>query len=101
MSFALEEAKLWDHVLGTAISPLVFQLKTDDNKERAESIYQRFLKVKKFSDDTRWTVAKVGRMCTETVEKEFSALKSLTTWTPKELWDHLQTRYTLQNWASE
>ena len=91
MSFTLEEAKLWDHVLGTAISPPLVQSKTDDNEERAESIHQRFLKVKEFSDDTRWTVVKVGRMCTETVEKGFSALKSLTTWTPKELWEHLQT----------
>ena len=40
-------------------------------------------------------------MCTETVQKEFLALKSLTIWTPKELWDHLQTRYTFQNWASK
>ena len=40
-------------------------------------------------------------MCTETVQKEFLSQRNLAIWTPKELWDHLRTRYTLQNWASK
>ena len=40
-------------------------------------------------------------MCTETVQKEFLSVKVSREWTPKELWDHLKTRYTLQNWASK
>ena len=101
MSFALEEAKLWDHVFGTAISPLVLQLNPDNSEEQAERVYQQFLKVKEFSDDACRTVAKIGRMCTKTVQKELLALNSLTIWTPKKLWDHLQTQYTFQNWASK
>ena len=101
MSFALEEAKLWDHVLGTAVPPPLLHPKPDDNEERTERIYQRYLKFKEFSDDARCTVAKMGCICTETVQKEFLALKSLTTWNPKDLWEHLKTRYTLQNWASK
>lgn len=101
MSFALEEAKLWDHVLGTSTPPPTLLPKNDDNEERTERIYQRTLRIKDHNDDVRRTVAKIGRMCTETVQKEFLALKSLTAWNPKDLWDHLQTRYTLQNWASK
>lgn len=101
MSFALEEAKLWDHVLGTSAPPPKLLPKDDDNEERTERIYQRSLKIKEHTDDTRRTVAKIGRMCTETVQKEFLVSKPLTTWTPKDLWDHLKTRYTLQNRASK
>lgn len=101
MSFALEEANLWDHVLGTAIPPPVLQPKPDDNEERTERIYQRFLKVKEFSDDARRAVAKICQMCTETVQNEILALRSLTTWTPYDLWDHLKARYTSQSWASK
>ena len=67
MSFALEEAKLWDHVLGTAIPPPTLVTTTNDDEERAKRIYQRSLKIKDFNDDSRRTVAKIGRMCTETV----------------------------------
>ena len=86
MSFALEEAKLWGtQNRDTAIPRPALQSKPDDNEERTERIYRRSLKVKEFSDDSRRTVAKVGLMCTETVQKEVLALRSLTTWTPKDL----------------
>ena len=77
MSFALEEAKLWDHVLGTAIPPPTLVATTNDDEERAERIYQRSLKIKYFNDDSRRTVAKIGRMCTETVQKEFLSKNTL------------------------
>ena len=77
MSFALEEAKLWDHVLGTAIPAPALTAKDDDDEERVERIYQRSLKIKDFSDDSRRTVAKIGRMCTETVQKEFLSKNEL------------------------
>ncbi len=40
-------------------------------------------------------------MCTDTVQKEFLSVNALKEWTPKNLWKHLKTRYTLQNWASK
>ena len=101
MAFALEEAKLWDHVVGTASPPPALVPKENDTEERSERIYQRTLKIKDHTDDVRRTVAKIGRMCTETVQKEFLTLKPLTAWIPKDLWDHLKTRYTLQNWTSK
>ncbi|MCJ1270238.1 hypothetical protein MMC22_010134 [Lobaria immixta] len=91
--------KQW--TLGTASPPPALVPKENDTEERSERIYQRTLKIKDHTDDVRCTVAKIGRMCTETVQKEFLALKPLTTWTPKDLWDHLKTRYTLQNWTSK
>ena len=100
MLFALAEAKPWDHVLGTAVPPPALLPKDNDTEERSERIFQRFLKIKEHTDDARRTVAKIGRMGTGTVQKEFLALKPLT-WNPKDLWDHLKTRYTLQNWASK
>ena len=100
MSFALEGSKLWDHILGLAVAPPALTAKPDDTEERSERVYQRFLKIKDFTDDARRTVAKIGRMCTETVQKEFLSQKDLAAWTPQALWDYPQKRYTLQNWAS-
>ena len=89
MAFALEETKLWDHVLGTAIPPPTLLLKNNNTKERSERIYQRLLKIKEHTDNVWQMVAKIGRMCTEMVQKEFLALKPLTTWNPKDLWNYL------------
>ena len=41
-------------------------------------------------------VGKVGKMCTDDVQQEFLSMRDLAsgeTWNPKELWDHLKTRY--------
>ena len=40
-------------------------------------------------------------MCTNIVQKEFLTVKSLVEWDPKELWDWLKRRYTLQNFTSK
>lgn len=69
----------------------------DDTEEKMEQIYQCSLKIKDFDDDSRQTIAKIGRMCTETVQKEFLSLKDLAAWNPTVLWEHLKTQYTLQN----
>ena len=91
----------YHNVLGTTVSPPFLHPKPDNNKERIERIYQQYLKFKEFSDNARRTVAKMERMYTETVQKEFLALKLLTTWNPKDLWEHLKTQYASQNWASK
>ena len=44
MSFALEEARLWRHVEGTAVSPPLLQAKNDDSKDRMEKIFARTYK---------------------------------------------------------
>ena len=101
MSFALEEARLWRHVEGTAVSPPPLKAKEDDSEDRMEKIFAREEKICEFQDNARKAVAKIGKMCTDTVQKEFLSVKASREWTPKELWSHLKTRYTLQNWASK
>ena len=69
MSFALEEARLWRHVEGTTVSPPALEAKEDDSEDRMEKIFARKEKICEFQDNTRKTVAKIGKMCTDTVQK--------------------------------
>lgn len=101
MSFALEEARLWRHVEGTAVALPPLKAKEDESEDRMEKIYAREEKICEFQDNARKAVAKIGKMCTDTVQKEFLSVKASKDWTPMELWSHLKTRYTLQNWASK
>ena len=101
MSFALEEARLWRHIEGTAIPPPPLMPKGDDSKDWIEKIYARDEKICEFQDNARKVIAKIGKMYTEIVQKEFLSIKASRKWIAKELWDHLKTRYTLQNWASK
>ena len=69
MSFALEEARLWRHVEGTAVSPHSPKAKEDDNEDGMEKIFAREEKICEFEDNVRKEVAKIGKMCTDTVQK--------------------------------
>ena len=101
MSFALEEARLWRHVAGTTITPPPLMPKRDDSKDQMERIYACDEKICEFQDNVRKAIAKIGKICTETVQKEFLSVKVSREWTPKDLWDHLKTRYILPNWVSK
>ena len=101
MTFALQDAKLWDHIMGSARRPPELKETSDDDEDRKERIYQRWEKIRDFDLDVRKTAAKISRMCTDTVQKEFLAVKTSVEWDPKELWDWLKRRYTLQNFASK
>ena len=101
MSFALEEARLWRHVEEMAVAPPPFETKRDGSEDQIEEICAREEKIIKFQDNARKTIAKIGKMCTDTVQKEFLLVKASSKWTLKDLWNHLKTRYTLQNWASK
>ena len=67
MSFALEEARLWRHVERTAVAPPSLEAKPDDNEDRMERIYAREEKICEFQDNARKAIAKIGKMCTDTV----------------------------------
>lgn len=67
MSFALHEAKLQRHVEGTVIAPLSLMPKRDNSKDQMEKIYAREEKICKFEDNAHKAIAKIGKMCTETV----------------------------------
>ena len=100
MSFGLEEARLWRHVEGTAVAPPPLEPKKDGSEDRMEKIYAREEKICEFQDNACKAVAKIENMCTGTVQNEFLSVKASREWTPKDLWSHLKTRYTLKNWAS-
>ena len=101
MTFALQNARLWDYVMGSARKLPELIEKSDNSKERKERIYQRWKEIRDFDLDVLKTSAKISRMCTDTVQKEFLAVKNSTEWNPKDLWDWLKKRYTLQNFASK
>ena len=101
MSFALNEARLWRHVEGTAVAPPSLQAKKDDSEDRMEKIFAREEKICEFQDNACKAVAKIGKMCTDTVQKEFLSVKASRDWTPEELYCHLKTRYMLQNLVSK
>lgn len=94
MSFALEEARLWRHVEETAVLPPQLEPKNDDSEDRMEKICE-------FQDNARKAVAKIGKICIDTVQKEFRSVKASKEWTPQDLWKHLMSQYTLQNSASK
>ncbi len=72
MSFALEEARLWRHVEKKAVAPLLFKAKKNDIEDRIEKIDAREEKISELQDKSRKAIAKIGKMCNETVQKEFS-----------------------------
>ena len=69
---------------------------TDDMYDRAEA---RDDKIKLYGQKERQTTAKIQMMCSDTIAKDFLAVKK--DWKPEALWKHLKSRYTLQNWASK
>ncbi len=97
MSFALEEARLWRHIEETAVSPSPLKAKEDDSEDRMEKIFAREEKICEFQDNARKEVAKMGKICTHTVQKKFLSVKASREWTPKKLWSHLKTQYAFQN----
>lgn len=58
-----------------AIIPSPLMPKEDDSKDQIEKIYVCDEKICKFPDNTRKAIAKIGKMCTETIQKEFSQLR--------------------------
>ncbi len=85
MSFVLEKARLWRHVEGTAISPSPLETKKNDSDDRMEKIYARDEKICEFQDNARKAAAKIGKMCTDTVQNEFLSVKASKEWIPKDL----------------
>ena len=101
MTFALQDAKLWGHIDESARRPPELKEKPDDDEDRKKRIYQRWEKIQDFDLNVLKTAAKISRMCTDKVQKEFLAMKNSTEWDPRILWDWLKKRYTLQNFASK
>lgn len=101
MTIALQEAKLWEHISGTAMQPPELKPYKDNDEERQERIWQRSEKIRDFDQDVQKATAKISKMCSNTVQKKFFLLHKLIDWKLKELWEWLEKRYTLQNFASK
>lgn len=76
MSFVLEEARLWTHVERTAVAPLPHMAKADDNKDQMDKIYAFEEKICEFQNNTCKAIAKIRKMCTEIIQKEFLLVKA-------------------------
>lgn len=63
MRFALEKTKLWRYIEGMAISPLVFEVKKDNDKDWMEKTYTQQEKIVEFEDNTCKTIAKIRKIC--------------------------------------
>ena len=74
---------------------------TDDNEEKQERIWKWLEKIRDFDHNVQKTIAKILKMCLSIVQKKFLLLHKLIEWKPKELWEWLEKRYTLQNVASK
>ena len=68
---------------------------SEDDEDMKERIYIRWEKIRDFDLDVHKTAAKILRMCTDTVQKEFLALNTSTEWNPKKLSVWLKKFYTL------
>ena len=86
---------------GTPVASSTQKPKAEDTEDRMKKIFAREEKICEFQDNAQKVVAKIGNMCTDTVPKEFSLVKASKKWTTEDLWKHLKTRYTSQNWASK
>ena len=45
MTFALQDAKLWDHIMGSVRRPPELKETLNDNEDRKERIYQQWEKI--------------------------------------------------------
>ncbi len=101
MTFALQDTKLWDHIMGYGRRPTELKETLDDDEDKKERIHLRWERIQDFNLDVRKTAAMISKMNTDIGQKEFLAVKTSTEWNPKKLWDWFKKRYTLQNFASK
>ncbi len=85
MTFALQEAKLCEHISGTAIRSPELKSKDDDDEDRQQQIGQQFEKIRDFDQEIQKATAKISKMCSSTVQKKFLSFHKSTEWKPKDL----------------
>ncbi len=110
MAFALQEAELWSYVTGARRMPRAIPLpikegeEVEETEEQLEKRDQRDLERLEFEEKQRRVVGKIGKMCTDDVQQEFLSMRDPAkgdTWMPKDLWEHLKSRYTLKHWSAK
>ena len=76
----------------------------EETEEQLEKRNKRDHERQEFSEKQTKVVGKIGKMCTDDVQQEFLLMRDLANggiWDPKDLWEHLKTRYTLRNWSAK
>ncbi len=58
-----------------AVSPPSLKANEDDSENWMEKIFAREENICEFQDNARKAVTEIGKMCTDTIQKEFSLLK--------------------------
>ncbi len=77
MSLALQEAKLLEHIMRSAKRSQELKETIDNDEDKKECIYQEWKKIRDFDLDVQKR-AKISRMYTNTVQKEFFAVQTST-----------------------
>ncbi len=76
MNFALKKVKLLKHLEKTAVDSPTLKAKKDDSEDQMEKIYTREEKISEFQDNTSTAKAKIKKICTETIQKNFLSVKA-------------------------
>lgn len=102
MTFAIQDAKLWNHINRSARQTLKLKEKSDNrDKDRKKYIYQLWKNIQDLYLNIIKTTTKISRMYSNIIQKKFLAMKNSTKWDPKKLWDWLKKCYTFQNFVSK
>ncbi len=75
MSFSLEKTRLSRYVERTAVSPFLLNANEDNGEDQIEKILVWEKKICEFHDNARKTTPKIGKIYTDTVQKEFFCVK--------------------------
>lgn len=67
ISLPLEKSRLWRYIKETAVAPPSLKPNDDDSVDRMEKIFAKEEKICKFEKNARKAIAKIGKICTETV----------------------------------
>ena len=60
-----------------AVSPSPLTAREDDSEDRMEKIFARKEKICEFQGNARKAVAKIGKICTDTVQKKMTTTYSI------------------------
>ena len=101
MDFALEEIRLWKNLEKTAVDSPTVKAKKNNSEDPMEKIYTQEEKISEFQDNTSKDRAKIKKIHTETIQKNFLSVKASGDWTSKDFSNYLKIGYSLQNWASK
>lgn len=86
MTFSLNDAKLQNHINGSARQLLKLKEKPDNSdKDRKKRIYQLWKMIQDLYLNIIKTTNKISRIYSNIIQKKFLTIKNSTKWHPKKL----------------